>query len=187
MSMHKYALLNQENIVVMFATEDVVNNSEKNMTWIRIRPQNEGHVRIGYRYLPDKDTFVRVRKTLFKEKMELIQKVNKVYNDKMDMLLSAYPENEIKTFWIQAMELFFHECRQHGEYGGEIVFLHALSNERGIEVKFILPRLKEKLKTFSYVAGSITGKKQRFEDEIEAAEKHDILDEIENRLRIWSE
>lgn len=59
----------------------------------------------------------------------------------------------------------------------ETPFLDALADERGIDRVDLINRVIAKVDTYNHIVGTLTGKRQRLEDQIEAASS---IEELEN-------
>lgn len=180
----RYALLNENNLVILFASQTEVDNSENGLVWVRVDP--EDNVKQGYRYIPESGKFERVREPLHIEKEKLLKRINHVYESKMDILLSGYSTAEVQTFAIQIHELDLYRRAEQGAVSGDIIFMKALCQGRQIPEYAIWPRLREKINAFSYASGFLTGTRQRFEDYVNLVSDHEQLDEVADQVEKWS-
>lgn len=172
--MAKYVIINNKNIVTYIGTRHEMENTEPNIQWVLV--DDNVDVALGFRYNPEEKKFHRVRQSLQTEKEKLLAKVNYIYDQTSKRILLDFPEEEVKTFPFQIMELLKYQDYLAGDENAEPVMLKAIAFQRYLTVEDIIPRLRKLSSTLMTYLGTVVGARQHLEDEIKAAATHERLD-----------
>lgn len=172
-SMTKYVSI-ENNIVTYIGTRTEKENTEPTIQWIMV--DDDVDVQIGYRYDKLQRSFSRVRQSVQTEKQNLLAKVNYIYDQTSKKILADFPEEEVKTFPFQVMELLAYPAYLNGDAAAEPIMLKAIAHQRGVSLEDIILRLRGLSNQLRFILGTVVGMRQHLEDEIRAATTHHRLD-----------
>lgn len=110
-----------------------------------------------------------------------LDNLNKIYRDKMGMVVREYDSYEIDTWFIQV-----HEAQQvlAGNVE-EAVFLSELSKERHVDLTILAYKVLEQNIAFRKLVGNITGKRQYLEDMVKGATTIGRLNQVRRLIKEW--
>lgn len=113
-------------------------------------------------------------KTLEELKKEKIQELNMLYEQSVNSLVQDVPVSERSTFSIQEKEALEYSANN----SASIPFLKNLAQNRGISLDVLVKKVLEKSSLYSLAVGTLTGKRQKIEDNIKKANTKDELELI---------
>lgn len=179
-STFKHYAMVKDNIVMFIGTSEHVQNSEQGLTWIEIPAGMT--VEIGYKYISDSKSFIRVRKSVASEKTLLNQRVNAIFNQTFKMILSSFPEEEVKTFALQVGELPEYIKYINGDTNADITLLQTIAYQKEMELEHLVNNLRGLTRPLKVAIGRAIGRRQYLEEQIAQADDYSRLNVLEKEV-----
>lgn len=98
-------------------------------------------------------------------KLNKLQEINQAYSKQAELIRNDTPENEVLSWDIQKTEA---QAWQKDNQA-ETPFVDLLAINRGVERDWLINKILEKATAYNHYIASLTGYRQKLEDEIKAA------------------
>lgn len=167
------------NKVVNIVNEDPTGKYHESLIWIPCTEETS----IGDTYNVIDGVFAKPITSIDAEKRSLLQRLNQVYQSRMNILCIDFPEEERVTWSIQ-----IEEAREWmKDNNAECLFLRNQAEARKVSIQQLVPKVLMANAYFRKYAGILTGRRQLLEDFIKGVNDSQQLTEAIRKIELWEQ